>query len=207
MKSSKAPALATWLVEHLLPRGKGEVLAGDLLEQFNQGRSAAWYWRQVLVSLFVIFSKELSILWVAAGFTVIWISVFAVSLQWLLLLSHSLPFQAVFSWGVTLAWPISEVFALMWFTALNVLPLLISLTIYLGAMKCLNVRRLLQGLLMGVIVSPLGYITGMLLPVHFLARSLAGFVVVSIPLFLSLLVSLWAVQSMTKRIGNPSFSA
>jgi hypothetical protein len=28
-----------------------EALAGDLLEQYQQGRSTAWYWRQVLVAI------------------------------------------------------------------------------------------------------------------------------------------------------------
>jgi hypothetical protein len=34
MKSSQPPVLATWMLEHLIPRSKGEILAGDLLEQF-----------------------------------------------------------------------------------------------------------------------------------------------------------------------------
>lgn len=47
MKSSQPPALATWLLDHLVPGGMSDALAGDLLEQFGQQRSA-WYWRQVL---------------------------------------------------------------------------------------------------------------------------------------------------------------
>src|SRR5580658_276016 len=74
MKSSKPPALATWLVEHLIPRGKNEALAGDLLEQFGDWRSAAWYWRQVLVAILVRFSNESRILWTAVEFTIVWIS-------------------------------------------------------------------------------------------------------------------------------------
>lgn len=53
MKSSQPPALATWLIEHLIPGSRNEALAGDLLEQFGQGRSALWYWRQVLVAILV----------------------------------------------------------------------------------------------------------------------------------------------------------
>jgi hypothetical protein len=58
MKSSKPPGLATWLLEHSKPGGKNEALAGDLLEQFSQGRSVAWYWRQVLVAILAAFLKE-----------------------------------------------------------------------------------------------------------------------------------------------------
>jgi hypothetical protein len=46
MKPSKPPALATWLLEHARFSTADGVIAGDLLEEFNRGRSAAWYWRQ-----------------------------------------------------------------------------------------------------------------------------------------------------------------
>jgi hypothetical protein len=72
VRSSKPPALATWLVEHSKPGGKNEALAGDLLEQFSQGRSVTWYWRQVLVAILVAFLKEWRILAWAFVFTVGW---------------------------------------------------------------------------------------------------------------------------------------
>ncbi|MGA9623048.1 MAG: hypothetical protein WBQ65_01150 [Bryobacteraceae bacterium] len=50
MKRSKPPALATWLLEHARFTTT-DVIAGDLLEEFNKGRSAAWYWRQALVAI------------------------------------------------------------------------------------------------------------------------------------------------------------
>lgn len=58
MKLSKPPALATWFVEHSTRGSKSEALAGDLLEQFSEGRSVAWYWRQALVATLVGFGKE-----------------------------------------------------------------------------------------------------------------------------------------------------
>jgi hypothetical protein len=51
MNGSKPPALATWLLEHAGFSTSDGVIAGDLLEEFNRGRSAAWYWRQVLVAI------------------------------------------------------------------------------------------------------------------------------------------------------------
>ena len=54
---SEPPALATWLLEHIRFSNTGEALAGDLLEEFTRGRSAAWYWRQVLTTVVVGRSK------------------------------------------------------------------------------------------------------------------------------------------------------
>ncbi|HEX4023157.1 MAG TPA: hypothetical protein VHX52_00410 [Steroidobacteraceae bacterium] len=45
------PRAATWLLEHLGNRYRRESLAGDLIEQYRAGRTAAWYWRQVVWSL------------------------------------------------------------------------------------------------------------------------------------------------------------
>jgi hypothetical protein len=72
MRSSKPPVLATWLVEHLIPGPRNEALAGDLLEQFSQGRSVTWYWREVLVAILMRFLKEWRILAWAAVVTVCW---------------------------------------------------------------------------------------------------------------------------------------
>ena len=41
------PTVASWLLRHLA-FGPDDALAGDLVEQFQQGRSSLWYWRQVL---------------------------------------------------------------------------------------------------------------------------------------------------------------
>jgi hypothetical protein len=57
MKRLKPPALATWLLEHARFTTT-DVIAGDLLEEFNKGRSAAWYWRQALVAIIVGCASE-----------------------------------------------------------------------------------------------------------------------------------------------------
>jgi hypothetical protein len=45
----KPPRLATWLLGRSGIARRNPPLAGDLLEEFRSGRSAAWYWRQTLV--------------------------------------------------------------------------------------------------------------------------------------------------------------
>ena len=49
-----------------------EALAGDLLEQFGQGRSAGWYWRQVIAAIVVGVYKEQRIFWIAVGIAPVW---------------------------------------------------------------------------------------------------------------------------------------
>src|ERR1700730_13903178 len=144
MKSSKPPAIATWILEHLVVGKKHEALAGDLSEEFSQGRSAAWYWRQVFVAILVGLSKELIILWVAAGFTIVWMCALYASVDWLIHISRGRVFGTVFGWGLRFAWPLSEIYAITFFAALAAVPVLISLTIYLGATRHLNLRGLSQ---------------------------------------------------------------
>jgi hypothetical protein len=56
MKSLQPPSGPTWLLIRLGHRN--DALTGDLIEEYGQGRSIAWYWRQVLVAIVVDFRKE-----------------------------------------------------------------------------------------------------------------------------------------------------
>ena len=53
MKASRPPAVAAWLLERLGSHRTREAIAGDLAEQCQQGRSVAWYWRQVVIAIVI----------------------------------------------------------------------------------------------------------------------------------------------------------
>jgi hypothetical protein len=52
------PRLATWLIEQLGRGSKTQSLIGDLSEQYAEGRSASWYWRQILAALAIEFADS-----------------------------------------------------------------------------------------------------------------------------------------------------
>jgi hypothetical protein len=51
MSASQPPRLASWLLHQLASSPQRESLAGDLIERYQQGQSATWYWRQVLAAI------------------------------------------------------------------------------------------------------------------------------------------------------------
>lgn len=58
MTPLQPPVLATKLLERLASGPHGDALGGDLIEQYREGRSAIWYWRQVLLAIIVSFAKD-----------------------------------------------------------------------------------------------------------------------------------------------------
>lgn len=59
MKPAQPIALATWMLKHLTFGPRDEALLGDLLEEFQGGRSVGWYWRQVICAIGVDISSKL----------------------------------------------------------------------------------------------------------------------------------------------------
>jgi hypothetical protein len=51
MSKTRPPGLAAWLLRRFRPDQAGDIIAGDLLEHFQQGRSRLWYWREALVAI------------------------------------------------------------------------------------------------------------------------------------------------------------
>jgi hypothetical protein len=60
MRRSNPPRLASWMLHHLTPGERNEALAGDLLEEFRSGRSASWYWHQVISAVCISCRRMLS---------------------------------------------------------------------------------------------------------------------------------------------------
>ncbi|HXC07390.1 MAG TPA: hypothetical protein VNV61_00570 [Steroidobacteraceae bacterium] len=56
MSERVPPKLASWLLRRCGSPFHGESLEGDLFEQYQEGRSRAWYWRQVT-----------AVMWIAGG--------------------------------------------------------------------------------------------------------------------------------------------
>jgi len=51
MTRSRPPVLATWLLRHFAAGPDADAVAGDLIEHYQRGRSATWYWREVVVAI------------------------------------------------------------------------------------------------------------------------------------------------------------
>src|SRR5580692_5996302 len=51
MSERVPPKLALWMLEHWGSAYHREALAGDLIEQYQEGRSRAWCWKQVCVAI------------------------------------------------------------------------------------------------------------------------------------------------------------
>src|SRR5262249_16443622 len=49
----KVPVFATWLLERFGVQRQNEALMGDLAEEYQAGKSWAWYWWQTLVAIAV----------------------------------------------------------------------------------------------------------------------------------------------------------
>lgn len=63
MTTRKPPRLATWLLSRIGLSRQNPPLAGDLLEEFGSGRSAAWYWRQTLSFIFTGLAGRARLFW------------------------------------------------------------------------------------------------------------------------------------------------
>jgi hypothetical protein len=58
VKPTNPPSLPTKLLELLVPQRTSEALLGDLIEQYEAGRSRRWYWRQVILALVISAGRE-----------------------------------------------------------------------------------------------------------------------------------------------------
>jgi hypothetical protein len=146
------PALALWLLTRLCPRPNRDVITGDILERFKEGRPVAWFWRQVLVAIFVGAASQWKLDWtdicVATAGTAL------VGTPWELIWGTSpykpiSPLYTLMSWGARLPWPLDAPFFAIGFipggfellSALMVLPLLAILALLWRTFGVANLVR------------------------------------------------------------------
>jgi hypothetical protein len=74
MRAAYPPVVATWLLDHLCAE-RNEALAGDLVEEYFGGRSAGWYWRQVMAAIAIGGVQRVRVGWPAVMFAAFWTAV------------------------------------------------------------------------------------------------------------------------------------
>lgn len=146
MNRSKPPAIASWVLEHLTRRTGNEALAGDLAQEFAQGRSAAWYWRQVLLAILVSLVGKLHAASFVLGFALLWSVV--VTLFWGRYFFPSeiqLILQRAPSWYAQFSWPWSTIFEISLFAALHTTYAVAGLSTYLLLSGQFNIPGFFRG--------------------------------------------------------------
>ena len=56
---SQPPRLAIWCLRHACPGRRNDPLTGDLIEQFRDGRTHGWFWRQVFIAVTISILREI----------------------------------------------------------------------------------------------------------------------------------------------------
>lgn len=59
MSNAQPPRFASWLLTRFASGPQSESMMGDLVEQYRSGRSAAWYWRQVVSAVLAGAGRDL----------------------------------------------------------------------------------------------------------------------------------------------------
>lgn len=159
MTQSKPPALASWMLDHLMWGGRNEALAGDLLEEFQRRRSPAWYWRQVVGAVFASFANELRADWVMV-WTILFTTVWAYSLYAIPIIAWPVPMSLVSRldhyltaqgyYGTFIWYLASDVFL---YAIPFLLRVVVPLGIYLAGARNLNLRAFARGLCAAVLLA------------------------------------------------------
>ena len=167
MNNRKPPALATWMLDHLRSRGSNEALSGDLLEAFRTGRSAGWYWYQVIAAIAIAWGRNVWHHRVTLFFAAVW-SVF--SPAWL-------PLPVRFSLdslvGDTshIPWPWSFICAIVFGAVIAMLFIWLGVAVYstfhLLAHGNLPLRSVRKGFLWGLVAYGLAQACKLAISIHY----------------------------------------
>jgi hypothetical protein len=105
MKPMPSVALATWMLEHVTLGSPNESLSGDLLEEFQSGRTAGWYWRQALTAIAITLSSKSRAYVLPLVFSACWSIVYPALL---LSITRSRPTQTTLERMAAHDWPYSS---------------------------------------------------------------------------------------------------
>ncbi len=156
MTQSKPPALANWMLRHLVLGDRTEAIEGDLLEEFHRGRPAAWYWRQVAGAILASFSSELRADW-AMAWTIFFIIAWAYCLYAFPVIGFPVPIAIIArAWRYLVAHGFTShadplAFDLLFLRGpAFLLQIVVPLVIYLAGARNLNLRALIRGIAFAV---------------------------------------------------------
>ena len=186
------PSLATWLLKHVVRGEDNEALAGDLLEEFGQGRSITWYRYQVLVAILLTLSKQLRARWICLLFAVVVSSAVSFRQIW-----QSFKFEGLFTWGIQLPWPASLAFTVALWSASEGILFFVAFAVYLITIRRFNRRDSLKGALVALVPLTLGNLALPWIWVWHPPVVIFYNVIWRLPLFSSLVVATWAVPPKT----------
>ena len=129
-EQSQPPTLGMFLLRHLCPKDNREILIGDLLESFREGRSDGWFWRQVLIALLAGVSKGLRLHWPQICFAVA--GTFVILIEWWIMRIPEI--ERLWARGISLQWPWCTAYDLGFRAALAALMLqpLLAIVLLLG---------------------------------------------------------------------------
>lgn len=159
MKPSKPPALAAWMLDHLLWGGRNDALAGDLLEEFRRRGSVAWYWRQVFKAILASFSNEVRADWVMV-WTILFTTGWVFCLYAIPIVAWPVPMNVLFRldhYLVAHGYYGTFIWYLSWRMFQYAMPFLFQvvapLTLYLAGARTLGLRGFTRGLLLAVVIT------------------------------------------------------
>jgi hypothetical protein len=151
MNHRKPPALATWMLDHLRSRRSNEALSGDLLEAFRTGRSAGWYWYQVIVAIAIAWGRNVWHHRVTLSFAAIWSTL---SPAWELL-AKRFDVTSLIGYTSRLPFPWSTVCEVAFFLVAALLFIWLGVAVYPGfqllAFDRLPLRSVRKGFLWGLL--------------------------------------------------------
>jgi hypothetical protein len=193
MTASRPPAIATWLLYHLVLGSHNEAVTGDLLEEFKSRQSVAWYWRQAIWAIFLSFLTELRNQRLMVGYAAVW--TFAVSVVWKHI-KMSPQLESVLGWGVSHPWPESIIYVMAIYNLTLAGLLWIGFGLYVAMVDSFNLRCFIRGLFVGFVTTVIGMqLPGLFFAGHYRETALLWRLLTWLPFFVALTLSLWTARA------------